>query len=474
MKLSRMFKKLSVKKLAASATVALAVLFPAASLAAQTVHMEGSLGVANVTAGDTTYKPSVNATYDQVVKLQVYYHNTENPDSGKIAENVTVKINIPTGAGKVQNVTSRISSDNSNTVTSTATVNLDKTNAYLQYIPGSAVWKHNTGTNDNPTYVETKISDAVVTSGQGLRIENEKPCFNFAATVTVLARVIVPAVEIKKEVQKANETGKYAHSNTAAPGDTLKYKISYKNNGNSRQEDVVIRDSLPNKMSLVPDSTYLYNATNPNGVLYNSNNITRGGIVIGDYGPGAIAYIVFQVKVPAADQLNCGSITFTNVGVAQPKGGNEYYDQAVTTVTKTCANVPTAKCDALELAKLGGRKVSLGVKYTVTNGATLKNVTYDFGDGTAPLLTGQTSGVEHTYAKDGEYTMRATLRFTVNGAEQSSVCENKVAFTSGVPTPPTTPTTLVNTGAGDVLGMFAAVTVAGAIAHRIVLARRLS
>lgn len=35
-----------------------------------------------------------------------------------------------------------------------------------------------------------------------------------------------------------------------------------------------------------------------------------------------------------------------------------------------------------------------------------------------------------------------------------------------------TPTTLVNTGAGDVLGIFAAVTVAGALAHRLVLARR--
>lgn len=34
------------------------------------------------------------------------------------------------------------------------------------------------------------------------------------------------------------------------------------------------------------------------------------------------------------------------------------------------------------------------------------------------------------------------------------------------------PAALVNTGAGDVLGIFAAVTVAGALAHRLVLARR--
>ena len=41
-------------------------------------------------------------------------------------------------------------------------------------------------------------------------------------------------------------------------------------------------------------------------------------------------------------------------------------------------------------------------------------------------------------------------------------------------TPPTTPTTLVNTGPGDVIGIFSAVTVAGALGYRIYLSRRLS
>lgn len=46
-------------------------------------------------------------------------------------------------------------------------------------------------------------------------------------------------------------------------------------------------------------------------------------------------------------------------------------------------------------------------------------------------------------------------------------------------TPPTTPTqpkptTLVNTGAGDVAGLFAVVAVAGAFAHRLFVSRRLS
>src|SRR5690348_1594973 len=92
------------KKLMAIAILLLAIAFPVASMAAPTVKLESSLGVANVTKGDTKYAHSVSASYDQVVKLQVYYHNTELPDSGKVAKDLTVKINIPSGAGKTQTV----------------------------------------------------------------------------------------------------------------------------------------------------------------------------------------------------------------------------------------------------------------------------------------------------------------------------------------------------------------------------------
>ena len=453
------------KQLVASAIVLTAIAFPVASMAAQTVKLEGSLGVANVTKGDTKYAHSVSASYDQVVKLQVYYHNTENPDSGKVAKDLTVKINVPSGAGTTQTVSSKISASNANTVNSIATVNLANADAYLQYIPGSAVWKHNTGTNTNVKYVETKISDNVVTNGAGLRIEDEKPCYNFAATVTVLARVMRPGVTITKQVEKDGETNKWAHSNVAMPGDTLKYKISYKNNGNTTQNSVVIRDSLPLKMSLVPGSTYLYNATNPNGVRYNSDNITHGGIVIGNYGPGAIAYITFKVKMPAVTALNCGQTTFTNVGVAQPQGMNEYYDTALTTTNKVCQNQPVYSCDAFTLVASANRTVTVNkFSYTAKNGATFNNVVINWGDNSNALTTNTPVGQKHSFAKDGAYTVTATAHFTVDGKDVSSVgnCTQKVSFN----TPTTPPTELPSTGAGDVVGLFAAVTAAGAIAHR--------
>jgi uncharacterized repeat protein (TIGR01451 family) len=466
---NRMFKNLS-KRLAAAAIVGLAVALPVASSAAETVKLESSLGVANYTAGDTTYKHAVDAKYDQVVKLQVYYHNTENPGSGKVANNLTVKINIPSGAGKAQTVTSKVSADNANTVNSAATVNLSDSTAYLQYIPGSAVWKHNTGTNADVHYVETKISDDVVTNGSGLRLEDEKPCFNFAATVTVFARVMTPGVTITKQVEKANETGKYATSNTANPGDVLKYKITYKNSGNTNQNKVVIRDSLPVKMSLVPNTTYLYNATNPNGVLYKSDNITHGGIVIGDYVPGGIAYVTFEVKMPTEDQLQCGATTFTNVGVARPEGMNEYYNVAKTTTNKQCAT-PGASyvCKAFDVTVNNASKtVTISKFQTQQTNATFKNAVIDWGDGTDTLTTDAPVGKSHQYSANS-FTVTATVHFTANGKDVTTTCAKSGSFTT-----PTTPGELPHTGAGQVFGLFGAITVAGAVAHRLFLSRRLA
>ncbi|MDB5166445.1 MAG: exported protein of unknown function [Candidatus Saccharibacteria bacterium] len=477
MKLSRLFNNLP-KRLATAAILALAFTFPVAASAAQAVTIEGSMGVANVTAGDTQYQHNVNASYNQVVKLQVYYHNRENPDSGKIAENVRVKIDIPTTAGKTQTQTATISSDNSNTVTSQTTVNLDRSDAYLQYIPGTAVWRHNTGTNDNLNIVNTTVSDAIVTSGQGLVLEDEKPCYNFAATVTVMARVMVPGTKVVKQVQKASETGKWATTNTANPGDTLKYMITYENTGNTTAKNVIVRDNLPPNMTYVKGTTVVTNSNNPTGAKDTTDAVTVNGILIGDYAPGAKAYVVIQVKVADAAKLVCGNTRFTNVGIAHPKGTPEYYNTAYTDVNKKCDTTPSTPvytCDAFTLTPGADRKVTAKVtKYTATNGATLKTVTYDFGDGSAPATRNYGTAVDHTYAKAGNYTVTTSLLFSVNGTDKvvkSQTCAKPVSFTTGTPV---APTELPHTGPGDMIALFAGTSLVAAIAHRLFARRRVS
>lgn len=489
MKLFSRFLNTRLKKIALVAAAAVVgIVLPVASTAATSVKLESSLGVANVTAGDTAYKQSVNATYDQVIKLQVYYHNTELPDSGKIAENVKVKINVPTTAGKTQTVTSTVAGDNTNTVTSTAKINLDRADASLQYIPGSAVWKHNVGGRPaaEQNYREDIVSDNVVLSSGGLRLENQKPCYEYAATLTVLVRVMVPGVDIDKTVRVAG-TKDWSTSNTAKPGDTLDYQIAYKNTGNTVQKNVIIGDNLPPKMKLVPGTTYLANATNPTGVKYNSDNITNGGINVGNYGAGANAYVKFQVKLPEAKDLACGTTEFRNVGVVRPEGMNEYFNTAITKVTKECEPEepakPAYKCDSLTVVKTGnGREIKADVKYTATNGAKLKQIIYTFGDG--KTLTTDKTSVNYTYAKDGTYNVIAKLLIEVDGKIKtvtSASCEKPVTFSTPPVVPPETPENpevpespeeLPITGPADVALIVVGVSAVSALGYRFFLGRR--
>lgn len=313
---SKLFSTLP-KRLATATAIALAVLIPATTMAAD-VSIEGTMGVANKTAGDTTYSKSINAKYNDVVKVEVYYHNRELPDSGKIAQNLRVKINIPSTPGTAQTQTATISGDNTNTVTATTSVTLDRADAYLQYLPGSAVWRHNTGTNDAPNWVDTVISDGVVTSGTGVVLENEKPCYNFSATVTVLARVMVPGVSVDKYVRAKGST-EWVRSMAGQPGQTVQYQIAYKNTGNTTQSDVAFRDQLPAGVTYVPGSAKLKNTNFPNGTAISDSIVASNGVIVGTYLPGGAGYVMFEAVLPTVDKLACGSNLLRNLAFVQPK-----------------------------------------------------------------------------------------------------------------------------------------------------------
>lgn len=329
--------KLSTKIRNVALAAAFTLVPVAVAKAADTVQLEGRVAVANQTAGDTTYNKSVNATTDQVVKVQVWYHNKENADSGKIANNLKVKIDMPKTAGKTQVVNGTISADNSNVVADKATVNLDDASSTLEYIPGSAQWRHNKGTNEAPNWVTETISDQV-TNG-GIVLENGKPCFNFESNVTVLARVKTSKVSITKQVRKLGEKD-WQTTNTAKAGDTLEYLIHFKNEGNTQLNNVAIGDNLAAHTTYVNGTTMLKNSSNPNGLKITSDNVTKGGIDVGSYGPGAGGYVWFQVKIDP--NLTCGDYVLTNTGIVRPQGMGEYFNQAKTNVkVEGCKPTPT-------------------------------------------------------------------------------------------------------------------------------------
>lgn len=489
----------------AGSTALFVLLLPIAATAQDAARLGGSFGVANVTNGDTTYKDAVNAAQGQTVKVQLYYVNNEAANSDKTAQNVRLKLTMPTSGGKAQVIRSSIKGDNTDPFDKQVTINTDRDDAVLQYIPGTAVWKHNTGTAEAPKIEETKLSDDVVTGAQGIVLETQKPGEAYGATVSVLAKVSVPGVVVTSQSQLKGQTGQWSGSNTAKPGDTMRYLISYQNSGSDAQRKVMVRTTLPVGAQIVPGTTMLTNAVTPAGAKFDSDSVSTTGIDIGNYGAGANAFVSFEAKLPAAERLKCGANELRNVATVKPENLNEYYGSSVTIVTRECAPTPpvtptpptnptppatpptsptppaTYNCTGLEVAKSDGRKINATLKYAVTGNAKLKSVTYNFGDGSNTMTTDKTT-VSHTFAKDGEYTVSARVVFTVDGKDQTvanNACSQVVSFvtpaTPAAPSPPaTTPVALPSTGTGEVFGLFAVVAIAGTIGHRLFLTRRLS
>ncbi|QQS19863.1 DUF11 domain-containing protein [Candidatus Saccharibacteria bacterium] len=110
-------------------------------------------------------------------------------------------------------------------------------------------------------------------------------------------------------------------------------------------------------------------------------------------------------------------------------------------VIKSCGNpvkaqntvvVPVLTCDDLKLTPNNeNRTVNAVVKYTAKDGATYKNTTLVWGDGSQNVITGTTGN--HTYAAAGTYTVQANMLFTVNGTDKAPAanvaCSKTVTFT---------------------------------------------
>jgi len=480
--LSRTFGSLR-KRVVAAAIVGLAAFLPIAVNAANLVNITANTTVSNATqnAGSYNWASSASAKYNEVVAIQVVYNNTEAPTSNKVANDLHVKINIPSTAGKTQTVTTKTSASNSNTVNGSATVNLDRADAYLQYIPGTATWKHataaNADLNGSPANVVTEhVSDDVVLAANGINLGNENPCQ--AGSIVVQARVMVPGLTVDKYVRLKGQTD-WKTSISAKVGDTVQYEIAYHNTGNTVQNDVEFRDQLPKGISYVAGSTKLKSGNYPNGLNVTSDAIVTDGITTGDYAPGAAGYVMFEAKI-SGENLVCGANTLRNIGYVQPSGMNYYYNTADVTVNKDCEKPkePVYSCNLLNVDKIvdKDRTVTAYFKdggYTAENGASLTMVKYDFGDGNT--LTTDKLNVTHQYAKDGTYNVTASLTFRVNDKDVTGItsegCAKSVSFTPPT-TPPTTPPELPNTGAGSVVGIFGAVTVLSAIGYRLFLGRK--
>lgn len=423
----------------------------------------------------------------QEILVRMYVHNNApdskngtNYDGPSVARNTKVRVWLPSVTDSVMRTNAYISADNATPKEVSDTADFYDAEGHkfsIAYVPGSAI-----AYNNAIGQAGMKLADSIVTTGAPIgytKPDGSVPgCFQYVNVVTLKVRVKMenPGFEVTKKVAIPGQA--WTENVAVNPGDTVSYQIHFKNTGNTQLDKVVVRDRLPQGVKIVPNSTKLFTGTYPNGTdVGNDGVVGDGGLLIGNYAPGAGAYVTFKATMPKLEDLACGDNKLINTAEVRSNNGPIQSDTASSVVSKKCQETqkPVYSCDLLELKTLGGRKISATLSYTAINGATFKEASYDFGD-TTKLVSDKTT-VEHTYAADGTYVVKVVPAFMVDGKRvtaESQACMKSVTFKNDQPVTPETPSELPNTGAGGVAALFAAVSVVAGVGYRFWAARRLS
>lgn len=421
----------------------------------------------------------------QELLLRMYVHNNassslngEDFDGPGVAKNTQVRVHLPTATDNALRANAYISADNAQPKVVADTVDFVGNSKFnLAYVPGSAV----AYTNAVPSGI--KLSDNIVKDGApvGYTAANGivPGCFEYDMIVTLKVKVNMPSYKMQKSVRlEGQSSNDWKESVTTTPGQNVEWRIAFENTGETQLQDVTVLDEVPAGLNVVPGSVKLYNSNNPDGYTYPDSAIQKEGrhvnANIGTYNAGSNAFLLFTTKTPSLEELECGVKKFDNIAYATPKGSGSLSDGASVNVDtkKPCEEEkPVYRCEVLKAEKIGVRKYRFTVEETAQNGATVKQYRFDFGDDSEELVTDQRT-VEHTFPEEGTFNVVATVDFTVDGETVSDTREACEAIVNTKKEQPTTPTTLPKTGAGDLVGMVAAVSVAAGLTHKFVWARR--
>lgn len=295
-------------------------------------------------AGTGTYGENVNVQAGQTYDVMVYFHNNAssglNESGAGIAHDVMLRMQMEAhvAANASTDVTGFITSPSANptqvydhaTLTNTTAGTMD-----LSFVADSAKVTSNGAINGST------LPNSVFSTGAPLGFDSQNGvvpgCNEYSGYVIFQVKANQPNFTVQKQVRKTGETT-WNKTEAVNPGDSIEYLVSYKNTGTTLQNNVVLKDTLPQGVSYTSHTTYVANSSNPQGLLLDaaSDTVTTTGANIGNYNPNATAYIKFTAKVASNDNLPvCGNNSLVNKAEIRTDNGDKS-DTATVTVTKKC------------------------------------------------------------------------------------------------------------------------------------------
>ena len=282
----------------------------------------------------------VNIEEGKTYIVRMYVHNNSPKGLNAVAKDVTAQVDLPNLVSSEARITGFINASNATPSRYWDSLNLksaDGRRFFLDYIEGSALFENNVWKNG------ITLSDSLVTSA-GVKLGYDKldgnlpGCYQYSGVVTFKIKPVFENTSIIKQVRmKGDKDWKKAID--AKVGDTVEYRIHYKNLNDGNIANVVVNDSLPTNMEYVKGTTRLIRADIPNGATYNEDKLLTDGVNIGNYAVRGDGYVRFFAKV-VDKNLACGNNRLINWAKASANGF-AIQDNADVYVNKVCNETPT-------------------------------------------------------------------------------------------------------------------------------------
>ena len=294
--------------------------------------------------GNGKYVNEIKVTPGKTYEVYIFYHNnaateTNTTNGGKgIAMKTKVRSSFPT---KINSSTKgTISATISSTTSSPASVwdeayftTDSKTDIELKYVNATAKIKN-----------QGKLNGEVLGTqlfNEGLYIGYNKfngvipGCSEYSGHIVYRVRAEQASSSVSKSASLDGTN--FFSSVTAKPGDTVTYKITFKNSGSKDLTNVTFRDKLPAGVTLVPGSVKLYD-TGTKKTRALSDAVVANGINTGLFGEGVTGTLTYQVKVnnDIVENGSCGTNSFKNTITTITDQTGTATATATIKVEKTC------------------------------------------------------------------------------------------------------------------------------------------
>lgn len=384
----------------------------------------------NTAAGGWQDQMTAEAGHEYLVR--VYVHNNAAANLNLKATDVRTKVNVPNTTGKSVQLGGFITAGNATPNEIWDSANLtSNTDFNVSYVPGSARLYNNVFGQTGAQLSDDIVNNTGAQLGYD-KLNGEIPgCFQYAGYVTFKVKVQTPtqsSYTFAKEVRKSGSSDPYVKNVAMQPGDKVDFRLSFKNTGTAKLDNVVIKDQLPAGLTYVANSAKLYNSNYPNGYALADTLLNNTGVNVGNYAAGTNAFVVFTAQVASNEQLpTCGPNKLHNIAKSETDNGNKE-DSADVTTDKKCEEAPKPKyeCKALTVDTISRTQFKFTATKTVEN-ATFKKFVYTIRDDKGTVIDTKDSAdgtLTYDQTKVGKYTVEATVVVDVNGQEKTHTSDN--------------------------------------------------